>query len=113
MNIKIVFYKSSSKYYDSVCLRCENFENFTQEKSVNTLEIGESDIRQRCLEVKSILETVRHWTKTEYFIDGKKATISDVDGVFLLLRVRMNATPVSLQKNIAMKVPGGDVSFLA
>ncbi|MDE7434753.1 MAG: AAA family ATPase [Lachnospiraceae bacterium] len=85
MNIKIIFYKSSSKYYDSVCLQCENFEDFTQEKSVNTLEIGETDIRQRCFEVKSILETIRHWTKTEYFIDGKKATISDIDSVFSVI----------------------------
>ena len=85
MNIKIIFYKSSSKYYDSVCLQCENFEDYTQEKSVNTLEIGISDIRQRGLEVKSIFDKIRHWTKTEYFIDGKKATISDIDGVFSII----------------------------
>ncbi|RKJ40556.1 AAA family ATPase [Acutalibacter sp. 1XD8-33] len=85
MNLKIIFYKSSSKYYDSVCLQCENFVGYSCEKSANTLVLGMEEIRQCEFEIKGILETIRNWTKTEYFIDEERATLTDINTIFTIV----------------------------
>ena len=43
MEIKVVFYKSSSKFYDTVCSLCESFDGYKTEHAKNTviLEIDE------------------------------------------------------------------------
>ena len=85
MKITIVFYKSSSKYYDSVCLQCEGFEGFSQEKSKNVLEIGLSDIRHRFSELRSILDIIKYWKRAEYFIDGEKVNLSNLECIFSII----------------------------
>ena len=85
MIIKIVFYKSSSKFYDSVCINCGIFENFVQNKSSNVLTITFEDLKEHFFELKHIMSTIRNWSKTEYYIDGKESTIGDIDNVFTIL----------------------------
>ena len=85
MTIKIVFYKSSSKFYDSVCVNCEMFENFIQNKSENVLTLTFEELKERFYELKHIMSTIRNWSKTEYYIDSKEATISDIDNIFTIL----------------------------
>ena len=51
MIIKIVFYKSSSKFYDSVCINCGIFENFVQNKSSNVLTITFEDLKEHFFEL--------------------------------------------------------------
>lgn len=66
MKIKIIFFKSSSKYYNTVCLQCESFDSYVQVNFSNTLILDLNDIKQKRNKIKNILETVRNWTKTEY-----------------------------------------------
>ena len=42
--MKIVFYKTSSKYYDPCCLKCELFSDYSSEKSKNTVVITDEEI---------------------------------------------------------------------
>ena len=46
LEIKIVYYKSSSKYYDSVCLQCEGMNGYNQEKSTNTLCLALDELKE-------------------------------------------------------------------
>ena len=74
MIIKIVFYKSSSKFYDSVCTNCGIFENFIQNKSENILTLTFEELKEHFFELKHIMLTIKNWSKTEYYIDEKEAT---------------------------------------
>jgi hypothetical protein len=56
MIIKIVFYKSSSKFYDSVCINCGIFENFVQNKSSNVLTITFEDLKEHFFEYGGVVE---------------------------------------------------------
>ena len=85
MIIKIVFYKSSSKFYDSVCTNCGIFENFIQNKSENILTLTFEELKEHFFELKHIMLTIKNWSKTEYYIDEKEATISDIDNLFTIL----------------------------
>ena len=38
MTLGIVFYKSSSKYYDPTCSKCERFDSYVCEKNKNALQ---------------------------------------------------------------------------
>lgn len=85
MKIKIVFYKSSSKYYDPCCLQCESFDSYVSEKSVNTVEIEDEEIRLKSSVINSVLSTVKSWSKTEYYIDGKNSSALEIERVLKLL----------------------------
>lgn len=69
MIIKITFYKSSSKYYNSACLQCENIGKYNQEKTKNTLVLSMDDLRTKYMAFRNLFEILRHWSKTEYCID--------------------------------------------
>ncbi len=84
MQIRVVFYKTSSKYYDPCCLKCEGFDRYSGEKSVNTVEISEEEIRSKQALINSVLAIVKNWNKTEYYIDEKKATLAEIEGVVSL-----------------------------
>lgn len=85
MKIKLVFYKSSSKYYDNVCLQCEAFDLYVQEKFVNTLVIDSDDIRQMRGNVESILEIIKKWSKTEYYLDDRRVSLQRIMQIFAVL----------------------------
>ena len=59
MIIKIVFYKSSSKFYDSVCTNCGIFENFIQNKSENILTLTFEELKSIFFELKHIMLTIK------------------------------------------------------
>ena len=79
MQIKIVFFKSSSKYYDPCCLQCESFDNYISEKSQNTIELEDEEIKLKSSTINSVLLTVKNWSKTEYYIDGKKSSELEIE----------------------------------
>ncbi|WP_050008424.1 ATP-binding protein [Butyrivibrio sp. WCE2006] len=81
MQIRIVFYKTSSKYYDPCCLKCECFEQYSSEKSSNTIDISAEEIRTKQVLINHVLGIVKNWSKTEYYVDGKRASISEIEGV--------------------------------
>ena len=85
MTIKIVFYKSSSKYYDSACLRCESIGTYTQDKNVNTLCVDIVDVKEKMQHFYGIVETVKNWNKTEFYIDDKKTTVQKVESLSQVL----------------------------
>ena len=85
MQITIVFYKTSSKYYDPCCLKCEGFDNYNCEKNTNTIKISEDEIRQKQVLVNSVLNIVKNWSKTEYYVDSNKATVAYLKGVLELV----------------------------
>lgn len=85
MKIKIVFYKSSSKYYDQCCLKCETFDNYVNNKSMNTIIILDEEMRLKQNDVKSVLSIVKNWSKTEFFIDDIRATAIEIERLLGLL----------------------------
>ena len=84
MIIKIVFYKSSSQYYESLCESCRFFETYEQEKSTNTLTLGLDDLREKQQNIKSILTVIKSWSKTEYYINGNRASFYSVEAMLAL-----------------------------
>ena len=86
MEIKLIFYKSSSKFYEYCCLKCKAFENYTNEKSTNTVIISNAEIREKQIELADIVDIIKHWTKSEYYIDGKEVTVLEIERILNLLR---------------------------
>lgn len=70
--IKIIFYKSSSKYYDMVCLKSEKFDSYKQENSENILELDFVEFKNKMFQIKEILDIIKHWSKTKYYINDKQ-----------------------------------------
>lgn len=85
MQIKIVFYKNSSKYYDSCCLRCEKFDMYKCEKNKNTLIIFDEEIRLKRLIICDVLKIVNNWKKTEFYIDDVNVSVLEVEKIINLL----------------------------
>ena len=86
MQIKIVFYKSSSKFYDQCCLLCEKFNDYQSIEKKNIVSISDEEIRLNHDIIKMILDTVKHWKKTELFIDEEDATYDEIITALDLLR---------------------------
>ena len=59
LEIKIVYYKSSSKYYDSVCLQCEGMNGYNQEKSINTLCLTLDELKEYQNKIRVILDIIK------------------------------------------------------
>ena len=59
MTLGIVFYKSSSKYYDPTCSKCESFESYVCEKNKNTLRLDVEEIKSNIALFVEILDAVR------------------------------------------------------
>ena len=85
MELRIVFYKSSSKYYESCCMKCELFDSYSNEGSKNTLTINENELREKRSQLSPILEIIKNWTKTEYYLEDTPCTSLEVDRVLQLL----------------------------
>lgn len=85
MQIKIVFYKSSSKYYNPCCLQCEIFDNYINNKSKNIVLISDEEVRQKKDKIRTVLEIVKNWSKTELFINDNSATAYEIEAVLNLL----------------------------
>ena len=52
--IKIIIYKSSSKYYDQVCLFCEKFNNYSYTDDRNIIEIDLDELNEKRKQFNSI-----------------------------------------------------------
>jgi len=85
MLIKIVFYKSSSKYYNSVCLQCENVGEYSQDKSTNTLIFSLDDLRNKYAAIQNLFEIIRHWSKTEYYVDNCSVGIEGMSNLLSMV----------------------------
>lgn len=85
MQIKMVFYKSSSKYYDPCCLQCERFESYKSDGNSNVLTIDDEEIRNSHTAIASIIATAKHWSKSEFYIDGEKASPVELEKALNLL----------------------------
>ncbi len=85
MQICIVFFKSSSKYYDSCCLQCEKFDGYLNEKNTNTVIVEDEEIRLKKSVLNTVLLTVKNWSKTEYYIDGNSASALAIERLLELL----------------------------
>lgn len=85
MLIKIVFYKSSSKYYDPCCLQCEKFDDYVNEKSINTVVVEDEEIRLKKSVLNTVLLTVKNWSKTEYYINGNSVSALAIEKLLKLL----------------------------
>lgn len=70
--IKIIIYKSSSKYYNQVCLFCEKFNNYSYTDDRNIIEIDLDEINEKRKQFNSIYDIIKNWQKTEYYINQNK-----------------------------------------
>ncbi len=86
MVLRIVFFKSSSKYYDPTCLKCERFESYSRDKNQNILQLEIEEIRNNLTIFNEILDAVKNWSKTEYYLDNTKVTSQTIDSIVSLLR---------------------------
>ena len=85
MQIKIVFHKSSSKYYDSCCLKCEQLFSYQQDKNINTVLINDDEFRAKRELISSILETVRHWAKSKFYIGDMEVSGFELEKLYQIL----------------------------
>lgn len=85
MQIKIVFHKSSSKYYDSCCLKCEQLFSYQRDKNINIVLINDDEFRAKRELISSILETVRHWTKSKFYIDDMEVSDFELEKLYQVL----------------------------
>ena len=86
MQMIIIFYKSSSKYYDSCCLQCEQFLSYINEKNKNTLTIEDKELKEKQDSIAAIISIIRNWSKSEYYLEDKKVSIQQIDGLLNLLK---------------------------
>lgn len=92
MKIKIVFYKSSSKYYDSACLRCEGIGAYSQDKNVNTLVVDIADIKKDAHQFFGIVDTVKNWSKTEFYINDEQTTAQKIESLLPIIHCENNCS---------------------
>lgn len=90
MTIKIIFYKSSSKYYDSACMRCESMGSYSQDKNVNTLIVNISEVKANVHQFYEIVNTVKNWSKTEFYIDDLQVTSQKVEALLPVINCEGN-----------------------
>ena len=94
IEIKIVYYKSSSKYYDSVCLQCEGMNGYNQEKSTNTLCLTLDELKEYQNKIRMILDIIKNWSKTEYYIDGVCSSWQQIETILEIFECEKNANLV-------------------
>ena len=85
MKITIKYYKSSSKYYTTICEKSQIFDNYTQEKSENIIVLDVVEIRSKILQLKNVLFTIKNWSKTKYFIDEEEVTFYHIENIVNVL----------------------------
>lgn len=52
-----------------MCLQCEKIGEYCQEKAMNTLVLSITDIRTNYSAIQNIFGIIRHWSKTQYYVD--------------------------------------------
>ena len=52
---------------------------------MNTVVIDEMELREKRLLIIGVLETVKHWTKSEFYIDGKAVTAIQIERLFSIV----------------------------
>ena len=77
--VKIVFYKSSSRYYDQACLISETFNNYSKINDQNIIQIDIDEINEKRKEFNSVCDIIKNWHKTEYFINEKKVNKYEIE----------------------------------
>ncbi len=112
MELKIIYYKSSSKYYDSVCLQCEKFDKFTYNVKENILIINESEIKNKISNLTSILEIIKNWTKTEFYINNKKVSIYNIYDLIDIIKCDQNYNDEDKQIEYCYQNAGWGCRFL-
>lgn len=86
MTLGIVFYKSSSKYYDPTCSKCERFDSYVCEKNKNALQLDIEEVKSNIALFIEILDAVRNWSKTEYYLDDNMVSLQAFDSIVSVLR---------------------------
>jgi AAA+ superfamily predicted ATPase len=80
--IKIIFYKSSSRFYQEICQLCEEkFENFARENSSDVLKLSFSELQQNTMPFKRMFDTIKRWTKSEYYLDNIGVNSGEIEGI--------------------------------
>jgi ATP-dependent 26S proteasome regulatory subunit len=97
MIVSIIFYKSSSKYYDSLCTQCEWFDKYERDKSTNKLSLKIEEMDANLQKVEAILNIVRNWTKTEYLIDDVFVDISAINRIISILHCCKNCDQCTIK----------------
>jgi hypothetical protein len=72
MTAKIIFYKSSSKYYHNVCSQCSVFDSYTQNNSENIITTNLGEIRKSLADIQPIFSIIGRWSKTRCYFDGEE-----------------------------------------
>ena len=63
--VKIVFYKSSSRYYDQACLISETFNNYSNINEQNVIQVDIEEINEKRKEFNSVCDIIKNWHRTE------------------------------------------------
>ena len=90
MIIKILFYKSSSKYYDSTCLQCEAFSGYTQSGSTNEIVIDLQELKEKYRQVFLLFGTLKNWSKSEYYINDSRSNARSIESILSIIQCEQN-----------------------
>ncbi|MDE6019715.1 MAG: AAA family ATPase, partial [Ruminococcus sp.] len=113
MTVKIIFYKSSSKFYDSVCFQCEVFNNYTQEQSINILLIEIEELRSKKQNIELIIGYLKNWTKTEYYLDEKKVTLQGIETILGILNCEQSCKNCMINNEYCFDGSGWGCKYLS
>ncbi|MBT3319685.1 MAG: 26S protease regulatory subunit [Clostridia bacterium] len=81
--IKVIFYKSSSRFYQEICQLCEEeFENYIHDNSSDVLKLSYSELQENLIVFKRLFETTKRWKKTEYYLNNIEILKSEIDCIF-------------------------------
>lgn len=106
MTLGIVFYKSSSKYYDPTCSKCERFDSYVCEKNKNALKLNIEEIKSNIALFVEILEAVRNWSKTEYYLDDNIVTLQTFNSIISVLRCDLQCKQSIIQDEFCYSEEG-------
>lgn len=104
--VKIIFYKSSSKYYDTVCLKCEKFNSYKQENSENILELEFSEFKNKMFQIKEVLDIIKHWSKTKYYINNKEVGERNLECLIEIIECERRCSECTLNNDFCYEGAG-------
>lgn len=70
MDLKIVFYRSQSSKYDTVCSKCKTFSNFQQHNGTNILVVDFFELSEKYKNIDYIVDSVSNWKRTEFYFEN-------------------------------------------
>ena len=106
MKITIIFYKSSSKYYENICLKCECFKDYAQENSKNILNLQIDEITNTLSKFKEIFNVVSNWTKTEYFINETEVSLNEINNIISIVECSNSCDRCMIKSEYCFKDTG-------